>query len=280
MSLSNWTNDQVLAQLDQWGQRWPNLTITYSFPTSPAGLARMSGEASGFRPVDADQQAAFRLVLQNWDDLIASTFQQTFLQTTHTSSDIEMAYTSTPHDGSYAYVIRPLGGTTLWGSTWLSSSYSNLLTPVVGQYGFETLIHEIGHALGLAHMGNYNAGNGQPIIPSSVQDSVVYSVMSYFGPSEHIRNGEVAQADWTGQNNSHYTAQTPMLHDVMAIQRKYGASTTTRTGDTIYGFSSNITGSAAQIFNFTINLNPILTIWDSAVYLRPFGWHSAVRSIR
>ena len=28
----------------------------------------------------------------------------------------------------------------------------------LGAYGFGTLIHEIGHALGLQHPGNYNAG--------------------------------------------------------------------------------------------------------------------------
>jgi Ca2+-binding RTX toxin-like protein len=55
-----------------------------------------------------------------------------------------------------------------------------------------------------------------------------------------------------------------MVNDVMAIQAIYGAETTTRTGDTVYGFNSNITGSAATFYNFDLNGNPILTIYDSA----------------
>jgi hypothetical protein len=122
-------------------------------------------------------------------------------------------------------------------------------------------MHEIGHALGLDHMGDYN-GLGT-WIPSSFQDSRVLSIMSYFGPSGGIRSTEVMDADWTAANGSYYSPQTPMLNDVMAIQAIYGASTTTRTGDSVYGFSCNITGSSANIYDFTINQNPILAIFDS-----------------
>src|SRR5690606_3254972 len=34
-------------------------------------------------------------------------------------------------------------------------------------------------------------------------------------------------------------------------------------GDTVYGFNSNITGSAAAIFDFDVNDNPVLSIYDS-----------------
>ena len=54
-----------------------------------------------------------------------------------------------------------------------------------------------------------------------------------------------------------------MVNDVFAIQQIYGASTTTRTGNTVYGFSSNVTGTLANLYNFTLNLNPILTLFDS-----------------
>jgi serralysin len=42
-----------------------------------------------------------------------------------------------------------------------------------------------------------------------------------------------------------------MLNDVMAIQAIYGASTTTRSGDTVYGFSTApSTAPPAAIFDF------------------------------
>jgi serralysin len=51
-----------------------------------------------------------------------------------------------------------------------------------------------------------------------------------------------------------------MLHDILAIQALYGVETTTRTGNTIYGFGSNADRS---VYNFATNTHPVLTIWDA-----------------
>jgi methionine-rich copper-binding protein CopC len=151
---------------------------------------------------------------------------------------------------------------------------SDVATASIGSYGYATIVHELGHALGLNHMGNYN-GEGT-WTPSSFQDSRVLSIMSYFGPSGGIRSADVMWADWTAASGSYYSSQTPMVNDVMAIQAIYGVSTTTRTEDTVYGFACNIGGAAASIFDFTINLNPILTIFDSGGVdtLNVGGWRT------
>ena len=52
---------------------------------------------------------------------------------------------------------------------------------------------------------------------------------------------------------------SPMLADILALQQIYGANTTTRTGDTVYGFGSN----AGALYDFAINTNPAITIWDA-----------------
>ena len=57
-----------------------------------------------------------------------------------------------------------------------------------------------------------------------------------------------------------YYAQTPMLDDIMVIQAMYGAETTTRTGNTVYGFNSNADRS---VYDFSVNKHPVLAIWDS-----------------
>lgn len=134
----------------------------------------------------------------------------------------------------------------------------------VGSYGFQTLLHEIGHALGLRHMGCYDASRGQAFTPSSFQDSQVMSIMSYFGPNGGVQSDEVRRADWASTDQTRPSANTPMLNDVMVIQSIYGVSTTTRTSDTVYGFHSNVTGACAQIFDFTLNPHPVLTLFDSA----------------
>lgn len=250
MTIANFTNAQVSSQLNS-GYAWSGSNITYRFPVSTTGLTVSEGEAAAFRVPTTTQQAQFGLAVSTWDDLIARTMSQTTL----TSSNIEFAYTTTGI--SFAHAYFPIGGT-----VWFNAAESSLISPSVGSYGFQTLIHEIGHAMGLNHMGNYNGGGSWQ--PSSYQDSVVLSIMSYFGPSAPLRSSDVADADWTGSDGRLYGPQTPMLNDVMVIQQIYGSSTTTRTGDTVYGFGSNVGGTSVEIYDFTRNLHPVLTLFDSS----------------
>ena len=91
------------------------------------------------------------------------------------------------------------------------------ITP--GKFGFMTLLHEIGHAIGLDHP--FNDGSGEPVLPASM-DSNRYTIMAYeLHPTASIE------------------AMTPMLLDILAIQYIYGANMTTRTGDDVYKFSTS-----------------------------------------
>lgn len=246
---ANWSLNQVLGQLDS-GNNWTGSTITYAFPTTSAGLFSQ-GEATGFRAVNGSQQALMVLAMATWDDLIRQSFAPG-----SGATDIEFAYTST--NIGYAHAYYPTTG-----SVYFNATEPSLVNTAVGEYGFQTFVHEIGHALGLNHMGDYNGdGNWSP---SSYQDSVVLSVMSYFGPRSAAPNysAEVMQADWVDRNGQIHSPQTPMVNDVMAIQAMYGASTTTRSGDTVYGFNTNAGGSTASIYNFATNPYPVLTLFDS-----------------
>jgi serralysin len=251
MALANWSQAQVLTQLNS-GEKWSGSTITYSFPTSAGALYGQQGEATGFRAVNAAQMQLMVVALATWDELIAANMAAG----TAGSTNIEFGYTSTGIGYAHAYYPTV-------GSAWFNANEPTLVNPSLGNEGFLTFIHELGHALGLNHMGNYN-GNGN-WTPSSVQDSVVLSVMSYFGPryTAPYYHPEVADADWTWTNGTTYFSQTPMVNDVMAIQAIYGASTTTRLDNTVYGFSSTVGGLTAAIYDFTQNPTPILTLFDS-----------------
>lgn len=252
MPLPSWTPLQIIAQLDT-GLAWESPTISYSFPVDPGEIFGYD-ELAGFSTLTPRQQTYAELALQTWDDLIAPDFQQVAA-----GSDIEFGNSMT--GVVYAHSYFPV-----LGSVWLNSGYGELSDPAVGNYGFTTYVHEIGHAIGLDHMGDYN-GEGD-WLPSCYEDSAVYSIMSYFGPNwgGGVANGEglVAWADWLGRDGQLHDPQTPMVSDILAVQSIYGAETTTRTDDTTYGFNTTITGEMRAIFDFTSNLYPILTLYDAA----------------
>jgi serralysin len=250
MAAPNWTLNQILNQLNT-GNLWFGTQITYSFPTTSTLMYTNGGEGGGFQPLTGNQITMATYALAGWDDLITLDFVQSAGVT-----DIEFGYTSTGIGFAHAYYPTN-------GSVWFNSTENVLFNPTIGKYGYETFLHELGHALGLDHMGDYDASDPNSVHPYSFQDSSVLSLMSYFGPSHSDGEGQVQWADWEKGGIS-FAVQTPMVNDIMAIQTMYGAETTTRVGDTIYGFNSNITGSAETFYNFALNDNPILTIFDSS----------------
>ena len=116
-----------------------------------------------------------------------------------------------------------------------------------GSYSYQTYIHEIGHALGLGHQGPYNGSSTYGVGNIYANDTWQFSIMSYF-----------AQSNFDG--SSYRFVMTPQMADIFAITSIYGESTTTRTGDTVYGFHSN----AGSMFDFSsYGTAPALTIYDN-----------------
>ena len=105
-----------------------------------------------------------------------------------------------------------------------------------GGYGQTTITHEIGHAIGLSHTGDYNSASAAP--------SLMRTTPSFCRTPTNIRScptSTPATADAKGFVNwatggYYQTPQTPMVHDIAAVQSLYGADLTTRAGDTTYGF--------------------------------------------
>jgi serralysin len=86
-----------------------------------------------------------------------------------------------------------------------------------GQYGSWTILHEIGHSLGLKH--THQEVGGIPALPSigKFMNNERYSVMSYNGASEGTKYGH---------------AVSMMALDVAALQALYGAETYAAGGST------------------------------------------------
>src|SRR5688572_23600885 len=135
MTIASWTAAQVLAQLNS-GAKWTGSVISYAFPVNPASMYSYdNSEYTAFRAAGATSQGQMRLAIQTWDDLIAPNFQETG----STTSDIEIAFTSTGI--GYAHAYYPSAGS-VWLNSSVTSGFGDLLNAPVGSHGFETYIHE------------------------------------------------------------------------------------------------------------------------------------------
>jgi serralysin len=222
------------------------VTVTYGFRDT------YSGTQTNFSRVTEEQKAAIRTVLQMYSEICNMKFVE--VNPGGYTNDAAMLFSNYVADdgaGAYAYYPGSMDAASAAGDVWLNNNSVSKTSLPMGGYAMYTLMHEIGHALGLSHPGLYNAGNGVSLSYANnaqfVQDSGQYTNMSYWGGSN------------TGANLGGY-GDTPMLYDIAALQMKYGANTSTRSGDTVYGFGSN----AGAFYDFTINSNPAITIWDGA----------------
>lgn len=117
-------------------------------------------------------------------------------------------------------------------------------------YSMMTFVHEIGHALGLAHAGNYNLSADFEEDALFDIDSWQSTIMSYFSQTDN----PMTQA-------SYAVPITPMIADMIAVQSIYGPPAQIWAEDTVFGF-----GGTTQTFldDFSQFKGPVaLTIFDS-----------------
>jgi len=249
------TIEQVAQQLTRSGTAWNGVganpvpngglgTISYAFFNNAAEV--YSSEKNQFVPLSQAQRDAVRQAFSILGEVLGVAFVEGNVAT----ADINLGNIDSAEDYYSAYASHP-DKTREGGDVWFRLNAPTTQEVGLAQAGFRTIMHEIGHALGLSHPSNYNAAPGVTLTYEAnaqyFQDSLQYTIMSYFASSS------------TGAVRTSFAA-TPMAHDIAALQSLYGANMTTRTGDTVYGFNSN---AGRPFFDFSQNTAPVIAIWDA-----------------
>jgi Ca2+-binding RTX toxin-like protein len=225
------------------GFRWEQPTVSFSFYSSQNN-GQYYGSETGVSEVSEAVKQNVRNIIRNTIEPFINLRFVEVADSVSSFGQIRLMYSNGP---DYAYAYYPINdGDQRSGDIHLSPRFSSdpigTFDGAPGNLGFQVLIHEILHSLGLKHPGNYN-GNGPgegPFLPPNL-DNNTSSVMTY---------------NSAGSFNSGL-----MPYDILALQQLYGASSL-NSSDTTYTFSTTHSFQDGTRSWGTVTPTK-LAIWDS-----------------
>ncbi|MBX3575577.1 MAG: M10 family metallopeptidase [Rhizobiaceae bacterium] len=212
-----------------WGTKWGDglgdgARLTYSFPSGTATWVRNYGEGEhqSWFSFNATEQAAARAAMATWTQFADLRFSPLPDNRT-TVGEFRFAYWNNFGPGVAAHAYFP-GDYPEAGDNWYNPNSFNIGRDAIprGSYDWLTLLHEIGHGLGLKH-----PFSGTNKLPASL-DSYLYTIMSY------------TASPFADDNFATFYPTTPMYYDLLALQYMYGPNTTVNRGHNVYRFYDGV----------------------------------------
>jgi Ca2+-binding RTX toxin-like protein len=228
------------------GSKWFNTNtgnIYYIFAQGdPGGDLGFNGHAW-----NATDKAAFTTALQMYENVADLHFKET---TNFFDANIAWFKGSSANlEGNLGWHDFPDGTyDTLYGAFNDNPTHWNATTLTPGGDGFDTIIHELGHGLGLAHPHDGGIEGDATIFPGLNSDPEIGAwETGTDGLNQSIWTIMSYNPGWTGSPSSSLNygqPLTPMAFDIAALQEIYGANTTyKKDSDTYFLPTANQAGT-------------------------------------
>lgn len=283
----------------KWGDAIPGtgVTLTYSFMEDIPARWVPCPESDGMEPLPNAIRQAYRNVLEHY----TNTFDITFIEVSDsTPANFEFGMDRLGNDGLiaqarfpgpdvpcgtipvYGYPTQNVG--VYAGDNWLNADHEYGVEGTgwgwfddgamdLGSDFYNTLLHELGHSLGLHHSFNQANGDDDSIRPGV--ESGDWTMMSYNRPTSWKGNLAVNDPQYDPFSGGNIT---PQLFDHLALSTLYGYNTEYNKEDNVYRYAANEHAQYAEtihdpgghdrlnFFNYTL---------DSTIDLRE-GRHSSL----
>lgn len=201
--------------LDNADSRWNNASpvgspveVTYSFAKSPPTYGS-AADLKGWSEFTAEQIIVQREIFARISEVANITFRE--VADSPTSYGQIRLHNNDQGSTSGGYAYFPDMPTDQAGDVFINNATpSNLSGITKGSYAYSLAVHELLHAIGIKHPGNYNAGEPAQPVPGNflieTEDNYSNSIMSYIALGD-----QRLQRDFLGP------------FDQLALQYLYGA---------------------------------------------------------
>jgi len=208
-------------------------------PTEPTG-GGYANYLRDFAPFGTAEQTATRQVLASWAAVANLQFTEV-PATTVDAGVLRFGFSGRLGLGETTFGVsgfpQDFAGA---GDTWMNKDFLFPEGWAPGTQNFLTMLHEVGHAIGLKHPHDTGMSGepGWPVNPAVLPKTGNDTLTSY-----STQNLVMAYNDLPGMGaplQADFAPTTPMKVDIDAIQHVYGPNLAHNAGDTVYTYSSTV----------------------------------------